>query len=193
MAIKRADVRAIFGETEITSEQMSKLMNLIHSEVDEIKEDNDDLRKQLDEERKNSKASDWEKKYNDEHSAFESYKKDQEAKDTASKKKEALKALLKDSNLSEKGQERALKYASLDDIELDKDGNVKDGKKHIDAFHSEWSDYVTNNKKTPTKTPGGTGAGGEGKKTMTRDEIMKITDAGARQQAIRDNPDAFKG
>lgn len=158
MAIKRADVRKIFGDTEITDEQMSNLMGLIHTEVDGIKEERDSLREQLDEA---NKPSEFEGKYNDLKKEFDAYKQDQEAKEVAKKKRDALKELLKDSNLSEKGQERALKYADLNSIELDKDGSVKDGKKHIDGFHAEWSDYVTKNEQNPTPTPGAGAGGGE--------------------------------
>ena len=117
-----------------------------------------------------------------------------ELKEENRKKEEALKALLADSKLSDKGQAKALKYTSLDDIELGQDGKIKGGKRLLDTLCEEWSDYVTEENTEGTETEssgGGNNSGGSSGTKMTREEIMKIPDAGKRQAAIAENHELF--
>lgn len=132
---------------------------------------------------------DWKAKY-------EALVHDNEVKEVRNKKAAALKALLdsEECTLSDKGKEKAIKYTSLDDIELDTAGKVKGGKKLIDSLHEEWADYVTTSETRGVSTTGNDGAGNIGNnsgKTKTREEIMDIADPIARQQAIAENHDLF--
>lgn len=194
---KRADIRAIFDGVEVTDAQISKLMNLIHNETDALKDERDTLQAKLDEATANGgkDAQTWKDKYDAEHSAFETFKADQTKKETEAKKREAYKELLKDSKLSDKGREKALKYANLEDIELDDKGAVKGGKKLLDDIHEEWSDYATETQTQGQNTPdrGAEGANNNnGGSVMTKADIMKISDTSARQKAIMENPQAFQ-
>lgn len=193
MALKRADVRAIFAGVEgITDEHIDKVMDALHEEIDPLKDELSEAKKIS-----GSDAQKWKDKYESEHREYEAFKADQTKKDTAAKKSEALKALLKDEGkLSDKGLEKALKYQSLDDIELDGDGKIKDAKKLVKAIQEEWSDYVTTEGTEGAGTHGADGAGhaggGGSVPKKTREEILKITDPSERQQAIMQNPDAFR-
>lgn len=94
------------------------------------------------------KAKDWEKKYTD-------LVADNTKKETQAAKEKAYRELLKDASLSDKGIEKALKYAKWDSIELDEQNSVKNAADHIKGAQEEWSDFVTttNTSGAPTATP----------------------------------------
>ena len=83
---------------------------------------------------------------------FDKYKAEVAAKETKAAKETAYRAILKDANLSEKGIEKAVKYAEWDKIELDSDGKVKGANDHIKAVRDEWAEYVTTTTTTGAKT-----------------------------------------
>ena len=66
--------------------------------------------------------------------------------------------------MSEKGIEKAIKYAEWDKIELEADGKLKGASDHIKAVKEEWAEYVTTTTTTGAKTSNppannGTGTG----------------------------------
>ena len=83
---------------------------------------------------------------------FDNYKADVAAKETKAAKEAAYRAILKDANLSEKGIEKAIKYAEWDKIELGEDGKLKGANDHIKAVREEWAEYVTTTTTTGAKT-----------------------------------------
>ena len=83
---------------------------------------------------------------------FDKYKAEVTAKETKAAKEAAYRAILKDANLSEKGIEKAVKYADWDKIELGEDGKLKDANYHIKAAREEWAEYVTTTTTTGAKT-----------------------------------------
>ena len=83
---------------------------------------------------------------------FDKYKAEVAEKETKSAKEAAYRAILKDANLSEKGIEKAVKYADWDKIELDADGKLKGANDHIKAVREEWAEYVTTTTTTGAKT-----------------------------------------
>ena len=148
-----------------------------------------DVQKELDELK--AKGDDgWKEKHDKLKGEFDAYKKDVEAKETHNKKVEAYKAILKDANLSEKGIEKAIKYAEWDKIELGEDGKLKGANDHIKAVREEWAEYVTTTTTTGarTSTPPVNNGGKTGK---TKEEIMAIRDPAVRQAEIAKNPEAF--
>ena len=108
---------------------------------------------------------------------YDEYKKGVEEERAKAEKEKAYKEALKDANLTEKGMEKALKYADWDKIELDEDGKLKDAKTHVKAVREEWAEYVnkqgTQGAQTPTPPTNG---GGSAK--LTREEIYKTDDKG---------------
>ena len=121
---------------------------------------------------------------------FDKYKAEVAEKETKAAKEAAYRAILKDANLSEKGIEKAIKYAEWDKIELDEDGKLKGANDHIKAAREEWAEYVTttttkgaNTANPPTNNGGKTG--------KTKEEIMAIRDPAVRQAEIAKNPEAF--
>ena len=83
---------------------------------------------------------------------FDKYKAEVSAKETKAAKEAAYRAILKDANLSEKGIEKAVKYADWDKIELDADGKLKGANDHIKDAREEWAEYVTTTTTTGAKT-----------------------------------------
>lgn len=164
MAIKRADLRKIFSDTDaVSDDQITSVLNLIHGETDKLRDSIDDLNTQLDAQKKSNGDNDnkWKTKYDQEHEAFEAFKTEVQAEKTKETKTNALRELLKDSGLSEKGLEKALKYADYNSIELNEDGVIKEAGNLTKAITEEWSDYVTDPKtkgQDVDNPPGGKGS-----------------------------------
>lgn len=183
----------------LTDEQVDTIIEAHTDTVDGLKADVSkyktdaeklsDVQKELDELK--AKGDDgWKEKYDNLKGEFDKYKTDVQEKETHNKKVEAYKAILKDANLSEKGIEKAIKYADWDKIELDTDGKLKGANDHIKAVREEWAEYVTTTTTTGarTSTPPANNGGKTGK---TKEEIMAIRDPAVRQAEIAKNPEVF--
>ena len=134
-----------------------------------------------------SGGDDWEKRYNDEHQAFEEYKKEIEGKAERAKLEDAYRELLKAQNVSEKRIDKIIKLTDFSDLKLTKEGKIANEEKVAEAIRSEWSDFIVTEseggRKVDTPPKGG--------KSMTKEEIMAIKDSAKRQQAISENLDLF--
>lgn len=160
----------------------------LKDKIEELKAEADkaaDLQKQLD---GINGGEDFKKKYEDEHQAFEDFKK-QTAQDAESAKvKAAYRKLLTDEGISVKRLDSILKVTDFSKMKLDKDGNldkVDDLKK---AINDEWSEF-----KTTVTTQGAKVENPPqiGKATKTREEIDAIKDTAERQKAIAENHELF--
>ena len=122
--------------------------------------------------------------------SFDDYKAEVAAKETKAAKEAAYRAILKDANLSEKGIEKAIKYAEWDKIELEADGKLKGASDHIKSVKEEWAEYVTTTTTTGAKTsnPPANNGTGTGK---TKEEIMAIKDGAVRRAEMAKNPHLF--
>lgn len=147
------------------------------------------VQKELDE-LKAGDGKDYKKLWEDEKTAHSKTKSDFEAKETASKVKNAYRAMLKEAGVSEKYLETVLKATDLKAVKLDKDGALEGIEALKESAKTEWADFISAthtqgaNVATP---PGNTGA----KKYTSRAEVMKIADTQERQAAIQANPDLF--
>ena len=103
---------------------------------------------------------------------FDKYKAEVTEKETKAAKEAAYRAILKDANLSEKGIEKAIKYAEWDKIELEADGKLKGASDHIKAAKEEWAEYVTTTTTTGAKTS--TPPENTGGSVKTKEEIYKM-------------------
>lgn len=135
-------------------------------------------------------ADGFEKKYTELKKEFDTYKADITAKELRAQKEEAYKEILKDAGIGAKHVAKVLKYTDWDSVKLDKDGKVEDAKDHIKSVKEEWSELIVSEgrKGAETSTPP---AGSQGGSPKTKDEIMKIADAGERQKAIAENHELF--
>lgn len=121
---------------------------------------------------------------------FDNYKAEIENAKKLEAKKDAYRELIKDAGLSEKGAEKALKYAEWDKIEVE-DGKIKDSKEHMKALKEEWAEYVVKENTegaSVTNPPANNGSS----KYSSKADIMKIKDTAERQKAIAENIDLFK-
>ena len=125
---------------------------------------------------------------------FDKYKAEVTEKETKAAKEAAYRAILKDANLSEKGIEKAVKYAEWDKIELGADGKLKGANDHIKAARDEWAEYVTTTTTTGAKTS--TPPVNNGGAKLTKAEIYAKDEHGRyklstaeRQKALAENPE----
>lgn len=195
MSLTRKMLKAMGIEEEKIDqiiEAHSETVDSLKADRDSYKEDAEklkDVQKELDDLK--AKGDDgWKEKHDRLKDEFDKYKTDVQAKETKAAKEAAYRAILKDANLSEKGIEKAIKYADWDKIELDTDGKLKGANDHIKAVREEWAEYVTTTTTTGAKTsmpPTNNG----GKTGKTKEEIMAIRDPAVRQAEIAKNPEAF--
>ena len=207
MALTKAQVREILSAAGVASENMSEAVdkiidghvtsvNALREDIAKYKADAEKLptvQKELDDMKANTNDS-WKEKHDKLKGEFDKYKNDVQEKETQSKKVEAYKAILKDANLSEKGIEKAIKYAEWDKIELEADGKLKGASDHIKAVKEEWAEYVTTTTTTGAKTS--TPPANNGGDKLTKADIYKKDDKGRyvmstaeRQKALAENPD----
>ena len=203
MALTKAQVREILSAAGVASENMSEAVdkiidghvtsvNALREDIAKYKADAEKLptvQKELDDMKANTNDS-WKEKHDKLKGEFDTYKKDVEAKETHSKKVDAYRTILKDAGLSEKGIEKAIKYAEWDKIELETDGKLKGASDHIKAAKEEWAEYVTTTTTTGAKTTTPPANNG-GKTGKTKEEIMAIRDPAVRQAEIAKNPEVF--
>lgn len=182
-------IEAVKSDRDKYKAQVDDLTEKIGKDAEALKtaqKELSDLKAQVEADAKNREGKD----YDALKAEFDTYKKEQEAKAVKSAKETALKELLKDMKMSDRGEKQVLKWMGVDGFELDENGKIKDASTLRKSIKEDWGDYIqTEGAKgadTPTP-PGGTG-GGTGK---TKKEIMQIKDAKERQQAIADNPELF--
>ena len=195
MSLTRKMLKAMGIEEEKIDqiiEAHSETVESLKADRDSYKDDAEklkDVQKELD--GLKAKGDDgWKEKHDRLKAEFDQYKNDVQAKEAKAAKEAAYRAVLKDANLSEKGIEKAIKYAEWDKIELDEDGKLKGANDHIKAVRDEWAEYVTTTTTTGarTSTPPANNGGKTGK---TKEEIMAIRDPAVRQAEIAKNPEAF--
>lgn len=150
------------------------------------------VQKDLDDLRANN-GDDYKAKYEKEKGDFAAYKAKVE-KDDANRVKEAkLRKIAKDAGLSEKGIEKAVKYADWDKIELDENGEIKDAPGQVKALREEWPEHIVtkveNNDPTPTP-PSNQNATGNGNRAAQLWQQHRATLYGA---AANTNNNAEKG
>ena len=185
----------------LTDEQVDTIIEAHTDTVDGLKADVSkyktdaekltDVQKELDDLK--AKGDDgWKEKHDKLKGEFDQYKTDVQAKETHSKKVEAYKTILKDAGLSEKGIEKAIKYAEWDKIELEADGKLKGASDHIKSVKEEWAEYVTTTTTTGAKTSNPPANSGGAK--LTKEDIYKkdergryVMSASERQKALVEN------
>ena len=157
MSLTRKMLKAMGIEEEKIDqiiEAHSETVDSLKADRDSYKEDAEklkDVQKELDDLK--AKGDDgWKEKHDRLKAEFDQYKNDVQAKETKAAKEAAYRAILKDANLSEKGIEKAVKYADWDKIELGEDGKLKGANDHIKAVREEWAEYVTTTTTTGAKT-----------------------------------------
>lgn len=135
-------------------------------------------------------TEDWKAKYEKEHADFESYKETQQKKETRAAKENALREVYKEAGIADKFMAKAIKLTDFDNIEFDKNNNVKNRNELVESAKSEFDAYISKEQRqsgVETAMP----PAGNGKATMTKEQIFAIKDPDERLNAIADNITLF--
>ena len=169
-------VDALKADRDAYKEDAAKLA-AVQKELDELKAKGDDG---------------YKAKYEAEKAAHDALKADIAAKETKKAKTDAYRELLKGANIDEKRIATILRAEAptIDKIELDADGKIKNAEQYTESIKSDWADFVVTQsaKGTNTATPP---ANGGAASTKTKEDILNIKDAGERQKAISEKPTLF--
>lgn len=198
-----AFTRKMLKAMGIEEEKIDEIIEAHREVADALKEDRDKYKADADKladtekELKDLKnmvdgADSYKEQYEKEHKAFEEFKKGVEAEKSKAKKVDAYKDLLLKAGVSEKRIDAIVKVTSMDDIELDDNGEIKDADKRIEGIKTEWSEFIVTEKQRGANTenpPSNTGGD-----KMTRAEIFKkdehgryVLSAAERQRAIAES------
>ena len=196
-----AFTRKMLKAMGIEDEKIDQIIDAHSETVDALKADRDTykedaaklaaVQKELDELK--AKGDDgYKAKYEAEKAAHDALKADIAAKETKKAKTDAYRELLKGANIDEKRIATILRAEAptIDKIELDADGKIKNAEQYTQSIKSDWADFIVTQsaKGTNTATPP---ANGGAATTKTKEDILKIKDAGERQKAIAENPTLF--
>lgn len=199
MAFSIKQIKAVLSEHGLPVENLDKAAEEIcgrhTADLDSIKEQRDTFKKdaetlatvqkELDDLKKAQSTDNYKEKY-------EQLKAEITAKETKKAKTDAYRELLKGANIDEKRIATILRAEAptIDKIELDADGKIKNAEQYTESIKSDWADFIVTQsaKGTNTATPP---ANGGAATTKTKEDILKIKDAGERQKAIAENPTLF--
>ena len=198
-----AFTRKMLKAMGIEEEKIDEIIEAHREVTDALKEDRDkykadaeklsDTQAELDRLKKDSEGKySYKEKYEKEHKDFEDYKKSITAEKTKAAKVDAYKELLKKAGVSEKRIDAIVKVTSMDDIEIDDKGTIKDADKRIDGIKTEWSEFIVTESKRGANTENPpTNVGG---KKLSKEEIFKkdehgryVLSAQERQKAIAES------
>lgn len=130
-------------------EAHSETVNGLKADRDKYKEQAQrvpDLQKQL-EEAKEAAAdpNEWQKKYDDEHKAFEDFKAKVEQDKAAADKAKAYRDMLAKAGVDLKRIDAVMRVTDLSEVEME-DGKLKDSEKLEEAAKQEWADFIVKTK-----------------------------------------------
>ena len=183
------------NEDLTTKEKAQQIMDGHIAVTDGLKDERDnlkeqaekaaDLQKQLDD---LANGEDFQKKYEEEHKAFEDFKKHTASEAEAAKVRSAYRKLLADEGISEKRLDSIVKVTDLSKLKLDKEGNLDGVEGLKKAINDEWGEFKTTvtEKGAVVEKPLQTG-----KASKTKEEIFAIKDTAERQKAIAENHELF--
>ena len=196
MALTRKMLKAMGIEDEKVEqiiEAHTETVTALKDERDAYKADAEKLptvQKELDElKATDGKEDTYKVKYDALKEEFNSFKQEQEEKETRIKKEQAYKTLLQEAGVSEKRIDAVLKVSDVDSIEFDENGTVKDADTLKKGIATEWEDFIVHKETQGTQTS--TPPSGSGKVYKSKEEIMSIKDTAERQQAISENHELF--
>lgn len=177
----------------LSAEQVDSIIEMHTETVEGLKAYKADAEKlpgvqaQLDEANKKLESADKD----DYKEKYESLVKENQQKEVRTAKEAALKGLLGELCISEKGQSLALKYTNLDTVELDSTGKLANVAAVKEAVLADWGDYKETRNQTGADVKNPPNGGGGNLSGMTKEQILAIKDGTARRQAMAENPTLF--
>lgn len=193
----RAEIRNILGDA-CTEEIENRLVALHLGVVDPLKDDLTKykadaeklpgVQKQLDDLKETGDGG-YKEKYEKEHSAFEAFKTDITAKESKAAKEKAVRAYFESKNITGANLDLAMRGCGEEMAALELDGEKIKDTTSLDALvDGTYKGLVS---KSHVRVDMG-GRLNDGGKTMTKDEVMQITDRAERRAAIAANMDLFR-
>lgn len=163
MALTKAQVKEILSAAGVPTENVdsavTKIMdghltsiNALREERDGYRADADklkDVQKELDE-LKAKGDPDWEKKYNDEHSAFETYKETINKEKATAEKAKLYRELLKANKVSEKQIDAIMRVTDLEKVSV-KDGKLEGEDALSESIKSDWAGFIQSESQSGAK------------------------------------------
>lgn len=162
MGLTEEQVSAIIEEHTNVTAALKDQIKTYKSDAEKLP----DVQKELDDLKKEKEsANNWEKKYNDEHTAFENYKTDISNKEKLEKVKLAYKKLLTECKVGDKHIDSILRVTDMSSMKVAEDGSLEGADTLKEQINSDWSGFISTkdtkgaNVSTP---PGSDGTGGKG-------------------------------
>lgn len=177
----------------LTAEQVDSIIEMHTETVDGLKaykadaEKLPEVQRQLEEANKKLESAgkdDYKAKY-------DALVKENQQREVRTSKETALRGLLGELGLSEKGVGLAMKYTNLDTVELDEAGKLKNGAAVKEAVLADWGDYKESRNQTGADVKNPPNGGGGNPSGITKEQILAIKDGAARRQAMAENPTLF--
>ena len=187
MGLSRAMLKGMgLTDEQVTAivEEHTAVLSSIKEERDKFKADAEKLasvQKELDTLKQS--GGDWEKKFNDEHAAFEKFKKELEAKSKLEAIKSAYKSLLTEAKVGDKHIDSILRVTDFSAMNLDKEGKLADADKLTEAIKKDWSGFISTQEvkgaqpATPPASTGGDERTGRAKQLaqMRHEQLYGVT------------------
>lgn len=161
--------------------EREKLKDKIDS-LEELKEENKSLKEEI------KSKDDYQSKYEKLDAEYNDFKKSLEEKNKVTQIKNSYAELLKKNNIADKYIDKILKVTNFDNLELDKNGKLKNENDINKSIQEEWDTFITTTKVSgvDVKTPPTTSSS-----SLTKEEILNIKDTSKRQKAIEENHELF--
>lgn len=192
MALSRATLKAMGLEED----KIDSIIAMHTETVDALKQQRDqaqeeagripDLEKKIQDLEAAKPTEDWERKFSEEHEAFEAYRTKVAQEESDRRKSDLYRALLADQGVDPKRIDAIMRVTDLGDVVVE-DGKLRDSEELAGRIAEEWGDFVvhTATRGAQVDDPPSGGA------VMTRDEILSIKDTAERQAKIAENPELF--
>lgn len=194
--------RKFLSALGIESDKIEEIINGHMETVNALKDENEKLQKKAEEfdsvseeletlKAENKSDSKYKVKYDALKDEFDEYKAQQKAEASMKAKTDAYVKLLKDAGVSEKRIDSIVKVSKdeIEALELNDEGEVKNADDVSKTITEAWSDFIITEGKAGAQTS--TPPSGSSGAPMTKEEILKIDDAGERQKAIAENHELF--
>lgn len=117
---------------------------------------------------------------------FDQYKAEVANKETAAKTRDAYKALLKETGVSEKRIDAVLKVTDLSSVKLDAEGKIEGAEELAKSIKTEWADFITKDGKQGAETATPPANDGNTFKDLSLADKMKYANEHPNDAAVRE-------
>lgn len=178
--MKRKDISAILISEMSEDEKVSAILNLYHTDVDELRDTLDERQHEID--RLTADVTAAKNAKTEAENALEEFKNTTEQQRVRGEKTAAVKELLKEAGIAENRIDSVLRVVNLDDYNVE-NGVVADKESKLNEIKSAWADFIPTVKGAgaPTEKPANTNPPASYSRAdiskMSADEINKHWDA----------------